>query len=559
MEKSCEKCGGPYLVDERDLVFYDSVSPLVAGKKFPIPSPSLCPQCRLQRRYSWRNERTLYVRKCDGTGENILSVFSPEKPFKVYQSEYWYSDAWDAKSFGRDFDFNRPFFEQFQELMQSVPQLALSVTNNQNCDYVNQTGYCKDCYLIFEADFNEGCLYGNYIQRSRDCVDCTKLFSSELCYECFNCENSYNLRYSQDCTSCSDSWFLKNCVSCQNCFGSVNLRNKQYYFYNQALTKEQYLEALAKVDFSRKGLTQLKAHFEQYVLSFPVKFMHGTLNQDSTGDYLSNTKDCHDSYELMNSQDCRFVVNCRNMKNVYDVLVFGSEKGAEFSYESHEIGEGVRNICFSDQIWNGGYEIYYSKLCLNDSHDLFGCVGLRRSSHCILNKQYSKEDYEILVQKIIEHMMKTGEWGQFFPAYLSPFAYNETLAQDFYPLEQDAALSKGFQWKTPEVKNYQVQSTPAPEEIAKTPDSILNEIMACETCGKNYKLVAQELLFYRKMQVPVPVECEGCRHQKRAQFRNPRQLWTRPCDSCGQTMQSSYAPTRPEKVLCEVCYLNAVC
>jgi len=30
--------------------------------------------------------------------------------------------------------------------------------------------------------------------------------------------------------------------------------------------------------------------------------------------------------------------------------------------------------------------------------------------YCILNKQYSKEEYEELVPKIIEHMQKTGEW-----------------------------------------------------------------------------------------------------------------------------------------------------
>ena len=31
-------------------------------------------------------------------------------------------------------------------------------------------------------------------------------------------------------------------------------------------------------------------------------------------------------------------------------------------------------------------------------------------------------------------MMITGEWGEFFPSSLSPFGYNETVAQEYFPL-----------------------------------------------------------------------------------------------------------------------------
>jgi hypothetical protein len=67
---------------------------------------------------------------------------------------------------------------------------------------------------------------------------------------------------------------------------------------------------------------------------------------------------------------------------------------------------------------------------------------VRGKEYCILNKQYSKEEYEALVPKIIEHMRTTGERGEFFDPSLSAFGYNETAAQDYFSLSRDAALAR---------------------------------------------------------------------------------------------------------------------
>ena len=149
MHHVCVLCGSSFTTQTEDDQLRADVAPVFKGKKELIPPPTHCPACRLQRRLTWRNERTLYKRTCDATGKRTLSVFSPDKPFTVYSVDEWYKDTWDPKSYGRDFDFNRPFFPQFRSLMEAVPQLALSVTNNQNSDYVNQAGWLKNCYLIF--------------------------------------------------------------------------------------------------------------------------------------------------------------------------------------------------------------------------------------------------------------------------------------------------------------------------------------------------------------------------------------------------------------------------
>ncbi len=558
--KNCKQCVQQFEVTDEDLEFYDKVSPVFGGKKYQIPPPTLCPDCRYQRRLSWRNEQTLYFRTCDGTGEQIMSAYSSEKPFPIYQSDYWYSDKWDAKEHAQDFDFSLPFFEQYEELMNKVPQLALSVFANENSDFINQAGWNKNCYLIFEADHNENCYYSNFIQESRDCVDTYVTLSSELCYECVNCQNCYNLKFSQNCVTCSDSWFLQDCIGCRNCFGCINLKNKEYYFFNEKCTKEEYEKKLQTMDLNTiEGLNTIREKFQSFALKFPRKYMHGIQNENSTGDYLSHTQNCHDCYSLDHCQDCKFVTDSRNMKNDYDITVFGAHEGAEFSYECHEIGNSVRNICFSDQIWNGVSDVYYSKLCLASSTHLFGCVGLRHSKYCIFNKQYTKEEYEKLVPRIIEHMQKTGEWGEFFPVAKSPYGYNETLAQVFYPLSKEDAMSKGFKWKDEEkISKPQGEPFDVPSTIQEVADDITKQLLTCKTCGDAYKTIAQELQFYRNMGLPIPLNCFKCRHKARFDLRNPRRLWDRKCDKCGVDIKSSYAADRTETVYCEKCYLEAV-
>src|SRR3989344_5612366 len=102
-KKSCRQCHSSFPIDDRDRAFY---------AKMQVPEPTLCPDCRLQRRLAWRVERNLYMRTCDLTGRNILSIFPPDHPNKVFYYEDWYKDTFDPHAYGRALDFSRPFFEQ---------------------------------------------------------------------------------------------------------------------------------------------------------------------------------------------------------------------------------------------------------------------------------------------------------------------------------------------------------------------------------------------------------------------------------------------------------------
>ena len=105
--RTCRFCHGEFPITDTDMTFYEKISPSFDGRKYLIPPPTLCPDCQQQRRLSFRNERKLYKRKCDATGKEIVSIYSPDKPHKVYHQEYWWSDKSDPMSYGKGFDFSR--------------------------------------------------------------------------------------------------------------------------------------------------------------------------------------------------------------------------------------------------------------------------------------------------------------------------------------------------------------------------------------------------------------------------------------------------------------------
>lgn len=123
--KICNKCSTDFPIYQKDKNFYNNISPKIGTEMFEIPSPKLCPDCRAQRRLAWRNDRKLYKRKCDATGKEIISVFSPDKKYIVYDAEFYWSDRCTIDMSETGYDFSKPFFEQFAELHASIPKRAL--------------------------------------------------------------------------------------------------------------------------------------------------------------------------------------------------------------------------------------------------------------------------------------------------------------------------------------------------------------------------------------------------------------------------------------------------
>ena len=552
---TCKQCKSSFEIIDWDRKFYDRISPVIGGKKFKIPEPTLCPQCRSQKRMVWRAELNLFKRKSDFSGEPIISFFPPGADCKVYSPKEWWSDDWDAMEYDRDFDFNRPFFEQFAELVREVPLLALAAFDNENSDYINCASWNKNCYLLAGANRNEDCYYGNFINFSKNCVDNSFIDTGELCYECVDCKDCYNIKYSYNCHNCSDSYFLYNCKNCRNCFGSVNLHGKQYVYLNEQLKKEEYEKRLSNLQLDRRSrVEEAWQFFEKHRLKYPYKYMLGEQNENVTGNAVNQCRRTYECFDVSSLEDCKYCSWFHQAKNCMDIYAWGIT--GEESYECVEIGDNSYHALFSVSTWNSSDVMYcyYSQ----GSRNLFGCISVRSKRYCILNKQYSKEEYEKLVPKIIEHMKKHGEWGEFFPMQASPLAYNQTVAQDYMPISKEEAKNLGAKWNDePPVQSPQ-EKVEVPDSIKDLDKSICDKILTCEKTGKPYKIIPQEFKFYKESNIPIPAYCFEVRHKNRLACRNPRKLWDRKCAKCNVAIRTSFAPDRPEIVYCEPCYLKEV-
>ena len=211
------------------------------------------------------------------------------------------------------------------------------------------------------------------------------------------------------------------------------------------------------------------------------------------------------------------------------------------------------------------------------------------------------------MSKIIEHMNKMPytdkkgriyKYGEFFPPELSPFAYNETIAQEYFPLTKEQAIEQGYKWKDPEQRDIKpdIYTKDIPDHIKDVKDNIVGKTIQCshakvkedgtleqgcnEQCTTAFRITREELNFYRRMNLPLPRLYPNCRHYQRIKQRNPLRLWQRQCmcggeksingaysntakhfhgkERCPNTFYTTYAPGRPEIIYCEECYKREV-
>ncbi len=640
--RTCRQCSAEFPITDKDLEFYEKVSPtfpvsplckegsewnewgdlppfakggrgdfvsetteknpppLLSApplqRRFTIPPPTLCPDCRQQRRLSFRNERKLYKRKCDATGKDIVSIYSPDKPYTVYHQDYWWSDKWDPMSYGRKFDFERGAFEQFGELLKEVPRFSLAnlSTTLENAEYTNHFASSKNCFMCFNGSNNKDSLYCDWFGENMNCVDSSILMRSSYCYESTLIEECAHCSYIESSKNCSNWSYLYSCIWCRECFMCSNLSNKSYYINNTSFSREEYHDEIKRI----LGKYRRNELIDQFGILKSSSIRRCTTNPHSESilwDRMSYSQNTY-WFDWQNIRDSKYVYSIWDTVSSIDCY----ELAAWSKYCLESMSADTILQCNFSLNGANNTSVHYSDMCFSSSH-LFLCIWLRNKSYCILNKQYTKEEYEILVPKIIEKMMKTPlkggdvptkvgtegvalrttkttpltsplsggsptEWWEFFPASMSPFGYNETVAQEYFPLSREEVLGSHpefisgssffvaqwedaetssawpntflhwplFNWSDYETPFPQVEKViPAsklPDTIEKIPDDILNWAIECEVSGKPFRIIRQELEFYRKYNIPIPRRHPDVRHMDRMKMRNPRKLFERLCD-----------------------------
>ncbi|MBI4239936.1 hypothetical protein HY620_03030 [Candidatus Uhrbacteria bacterium] len=584
--KTCQNCKHDFQIEPEDFAFYE---------KMKVPPPMWCPKCRLQRRMLFSNERTLYRSKCGLCKKDIITMYHSDSPFPVYCKSCWWSDNWDETSFGAEYDFSKTFFQQFAELKKKVPRLNLVQEGNmEGSEYCNRATNNKNCYLCFRSTNNEECLYSHPIVESRDCVDCLAVSQCERAYRCIDCFKCYNVQFCQESQNCTDSTFLYDCRDCSNCFGCVNLRSKQYYIFNEPYSKEEYFKKLEEYSLkSHSRLTDLQKDFIEFASKCIRPSLTSTRSEDVSGNWLQDCKNVEESFMCRNVENGKYLYWIIEAKDCMDYFHFG--RGCDLVYETANCGLNCSRMCFDNETFMNCSNLQYCDACFSSS-DSFGCVGMRRGrKYCVLNKEYSASEYSELVEKIKKHMDEmpyvdgNGRrfgYGEFFPPELSPVAYNETVAQEFFPLIKETALLAGYRWRDAEEKNSTITLSHGqiPDSIDDVSDNILSAVIGCghdgtcnEQCTRAFKLTKQELAFYKKSGIAIPRLCPNCRHYQRFSSRpSSVVIYHRQCQcagthsesgkytnaaqhahagaSCLNTFETVYSPESRADIYCNECY-----
>ena len=589
--KICQNCKNQFVIEPEDFAFYE---------KIKVPPPTFCPHCRLQRRLAYKNERTLYKRTCDLCKKSIIAMFPQDAPFSVYCPSCWFSDKWDALEYGLEYNTNQHFFRQFSALREKVPRPSLYIDypRTVGSTYMNLTGPIKNCYLVFLAEDDENCAYSSSLFHSKDSFDCANASKIILSYELVNCDNCYQSFFSFDCKNCLNVYFSKNLINCSDCFGCVNLRNKKFHIFNQPHTQEQYNNTFKKLwNGSYRNLEIQRQKLEELRDRFPQKYIHGFSNVNSSGDYLYECKNVRYSFQVTGGVDSKYLymVNMKPVANNYDYSDWGNN--ASWMYDCVNCGENIARASFSYGCW-GGSNMDYCDFSVF-SHYMFGCVSTMKKEYCILNKQYSKEEFEVLRDKIIADMNQTlyvdkrgriYKYGEFFPMELSLYPYMDTAAFDSFPLNEEEIKSQNYRWRPEEKKDYipTIKAENLPDNIAEIDkEKILSEVITCahegkcrDKCTYAFKFIPQEIDFYKRHKLPLPRLCHNCRHYRRFRQLTPLRLWPRSCGCAGKTsdnglynntavhphqnnhcfneFDTAYSPDRKEIVYCEKCYQEEV-
>lgn len=407
-----------------------------------------------------------------------------------------------------DFDF----ITEFRKLFLASPQCGSWTRASENCDYGDITTVSKDCYMCFNSG---NCRNAYFCEDSRalnDCTDCAFCESCELCYECSDCDGCYNCDFCQDSTNCQDCYFSYDLRRCKNCFGCVTLRDKEYCIFNEQFSKEEYEKKVKFFNYKdANGIVFIWRELQKLKLKTPRMYVHEHDTINCTGDYIYHSKNCHMCFDTRHTEDSGYIYQAN------------LEMGTKDSWDCGPIPTGM-DLC---------YDVAYAHYLFQCQH-LYWCGNLKNCEWCI-NCLES------------EHLFGCN--------------YLQKKQKAFYILNQK--VEEDFYWK----KTTEIKSELKEKEIytlcdlihkdlsqrkVDTDDSVVDK--KCKICGSDFKLISEEIAFYKKWDILFPAYCPNCRAEQRYKLRSERKMYKRICDSCKNTLISTFPPDSEYIVYCLKCY-----
>jgi len=400
------------------------------------------------------------------------------------------------------------FITDFQKLLLEQPRYNVKQVNSENCEYADTAIKSKNCYYCFCVFYCENVYYSRYSRKCANSTDLTFCVDCRWCITCNDCVNCYMTSYSKNCSNCADCDYCTDCYSCENCYGCQGLYRKRYCLFNEQFSKEEYEERITKVTPDQIPK-----------MDMPILGIHHFKTEECIGDNLSESKGCYQCYDAFNMEDCIYNIECNGNKDCLDMTVCFE---AELCYSCVQAPINYNcNFLMHTDLCNDSEFCAYSKSLKN----CFGCVYLSNKEYCILNKQYSPEEYEEKVAGIKKELKEAG-------FYNMSLYFVSDYEKERWAKEEDSTIQSNLI-----INNNDIMNT-----------------LKCRCCQKDFKVIKQEQRIYENKNLPLPVYCPECRHRQRMALRNERKLYKRNCDKCDESMLSTFPEDAPYKVYCQKCF-----
>ncbi|MFA6585885.1 MAG: hypothetical protein WCS86_01865 [Candidatus Paceibacterota bacterium] len=547
-------CEGDFEIEEGDIKFL---------KMFNVPPPNFCPTCRRMRRLVHMNFSRLFKRECDAPGhsEMMISIFPEECPFPVYDYQYFIGEEFDPFSFGIKYKEGDDPMRVLSSIRKKFPMPSFlnRDPSSVNSDYSNGGRNLKNGYYVMACYDVEDAWYSNMLMKSRNIMDSKVVTDSEFVYEALFSDHLYKSSFIYFSNSCADSMLLFDCRNCMNCFGCVNLRNAKYCVFNEQYSKDEYENFLNTVyPLTLDKILSYQEKFWELVKRLPINGSRNVASSNVFGVNIKNSRNLYDVIDANNSENVRHGDGAMSHKDSMDFLFSGGNSSQV--YMNINVGSQSSRVKFSvSSKFCTDCEFIFNSKNLNNC---FMCFGLQNKSYCVLNKQYSEEEYFRIVDEIKTDMLNRGEYGDGLGLEFSAQAYNFSLAQISFPLSDEEILKLGgYIAKEPEtnVGNIEVvKYSDLPKTIQEIPDDILNKAILCVKSGRPFRVASSELEFYRRMNLPLPDTHPLLRIENRLSFVKEGKKYRAVCGKCKKDMETVFDLSENFLIYCEKCYQQEV-
>lgn len=496
MKKICKISGREFEITPAEIDFNKKISDINSNLgKIDVTSP-ICPTILTRNLTALGNLIHLFQSKSDFSGVKQISRYNPKYGYKICTPDEYWSDKVDNSVYGIPYDFKKDFFEQWNSLLKQSYLNPLTKINSENSDYVNGGGNHKNCYLIFASSHCEDCLYSLNLFNCTNCVDCIFCNNCQFCYECSDCTNCYQSSFCTESDTCVDCMACFDCRNCNDCIGCFGLERAKNCIFNRQVSEQEYKEFKNK--FSSNSYQALKMIVDKAAKFSVAHKPNRILNsEDCSGAYIKNSSNIYYGYNVVESQDCGYLVGGNKAKDCWKGWFSGTELCSVGVYYSGN------NCHFSYPCFNSD-NCWYC-FAINSCSNCFGCVSLKNKSYCILNKQYSKDEYFELVPRIIAQMQAGGLWAQGFPVKYAPCSYQESWVEEYFDDIPEETIKKlGYRWDP--ITDGNADKGVLSKDLKDVETKILDwkGPIICEESRRSFNLTKQELAFYHNQNLPLP-------------------------------------------------------